>query len=310
MKATFAPAAIAACVLACGARAQPLEVTLDALRLSEQVWLLRSDSKVGNPTTLAVIAGREATLIDANLLDAAPVIDRWLRERGVERVRYVATTHYHADHTHGLEHHAREGATVIATPAQRRRLATQGLLSDDGPPLQAHALPTLLVEGRLSLSLGAETLVLFTTPVANAHTDGDLFARLEQANVLYGGDHLFAGRFPIVDRDGGGELRGYLENVQAMIELADAETRIVAGHGSFAPEPIGTYDRASLAAWRERLVESIAIVRRMRDAGLTLEQARAQGLPESYADMSQRPRFVSEAAWIGTVYDALAAGEI
>jgi glyoxylase-like metal-dependent hydrolase (beta-lactamase superfamily II) len=99
-------------------------------------------------------------------------------------VRYVATTHYHADHTHGLEHYAREGATVIATLAQRRRLATQGLLSDDGPPLRAHALPTLLVEGRLTLPLGSETLVLYTTLVAHAHTAGDLFVRLEQAKVL------------------------------------------------------------------------------------------------------------------------------
>jgi cyclase len=283
--------------------------TIDALQLSDQTWLLRTNSKIGNPPTVVVLAGDEAVLVDASLLEATPLIDEWLRAHGAQRVRYVATTHYHADHTQGLEHYAQAGATVIATPGQRELLRTKGLLSEDGPPLKPYALPTLLVDGRLSLPLGDETLTLFTTSVAHSHTSGDLFARLEHANVLFGGDHLFADHFPVIDYDGGGSLRGYLDNVQTVIDMADGATRIVAGHGTFAPAPLRTYDRAYLAAWRDSLVQSIAAVRALHDRGLTLEQAQSEGLPAAFASMSERPRFVSEAAWITTVYHALDIGE-
>ena len=248
-------------------------------------------------------------LVDANLLEATPLIDDWLHAHGATQVRYVATTHFHADHTQGLEHYAQVGAAVIATPGQRELLRTKGLLGDDTPPLKPYALPTLLVEGRLSLPLGDETLTLFTTAVAHAHTSGDLFARLESANVLYVGDHLFADHFPVIDYDGGGSLRGYLDNLQSLIDACDDATRIVAGHGTFTPAPLRTYDRSYYIAWRDRLLQSIAAVRALHDRGLSLEQAQAGGLPAEFASMSERPRFVSEPAWIATVYHALDAGE-
>lgn len=281
------------------------EVTLDALQLSPQAWALRINSPISNPTTLAVLHGTTAVLVDASLIDGAPLIDAWLRERGIQRVSHVATTHYHADHTQGLEYFAARGAEIIATSAQRRRLATQGLLSEDGPPLAKYALPRVLVDGRLELSLGEETLELFTASVKNSHTDGDLFARLVSANVVYLGDHLVAHRFPVVDLDSGGSLRGYLGNLHELIAAADPHTRFVAGHGSFAPQPPRTYDRAELEEWRSTLLATIELIRTMRAQGLTLEQAQTKGLPKRYAALSQRPRFVRESAWIEVVYRSL-----
>jgi len=296
---------IVLCAAVGGAPAEE-EVTLDALQLSQQVWVLRTNSPISNPTTLAVMHGTTAVLVDASLIDGAPLIDLWLREHGIVRVSHVATTHYHADHTQGLEYFAARGAEIIATPAQRRRLASEGLLSEDGPPLADYALPSVLVDGRLELSMGDETLELFTGHASHSHTDGDLFARLVSANVVYLGDHLVADRFPVIDLDHGGSLCGYLANLHELIATADAHTRFVAGHGSFAPQPLRTYDRAELEEWRSTLIETLELIRAMRAEGLTLEQAQAQGLPERYAALSQRPRFVRESAWIEVVYRSLA----
>jgi cyclase len=293
---------LSAASFACGAT----EPAVSALALSRDAWILRSDAAIGNPTTLAVLDGTRAVLVDAGFADTAPLIEQWLARHGATHVSDIATTHYHGDHTQGLEFFAARGTRRIATAAQRRRLATEPLLGPSSPPLAARALPELLLEGRLDIPVGEETLVLMTPPRRHAHTDGDLVARLERADVLYVGDHFFAGKFPIIDTAGGGDLWGYLDNLSWLVGLAGERTRFVAGHGTFAPEPIMVYDRAALDAWRRSLVATIELIRAMRDVGLSLEEAQARGLPSEYASFSERPRFVREPAWIETVYEALA----
>ncbi len=65
----------------------------------------------------------------------------------------------------------------------------------------------------------------------SAHTDGDIFIRFKEANVIHAGDLLFSGRFPFIDIDNGGSVQGYIEGLKMILNLTTQETKIIAGHG-------------------------------------------------------------------------------
>jgi glyoxylase-like metal-dependent hydrolase (beta-lactamase superfamily II) len=53
--------------------------------------------------------------------------------------------------------------------------------------------------------------------VPPAHTDSDSIIHFTGANVIHFGDTFFSGRFPNIDLGGGGDVRGYICNVEDAI---------------------------------------------------------------------------------------------
>lgn len=303
-----ARAALAALAIAAAAplHALDLEVALDAIPLSENLHLLRTDSAIGNPTSVVYLGKEESILIDANLLEAAPLIREYVERQGAGPIRTIATTHYHTDHVHGLEAFGPE-ATVITPVAQAERLKTSALLEEGGPPLVAAGQPDETFEGEHVLQLDGRRVVLRTLPRADGHTDGDLVAWFPEERVLYVGDYYFPGKWPIVDLEGGGDLRGYMENARHLVRSYPGDMRVIAGHGTFAPEPPRAYKASEYHRWQQDLRRSIAAVRSGMERGRTREQIIAAGLPEPMQSMGNKPRFVSTEDWLGFVYDYLEA---
>jgi glyoxylase-like metal-dependent hydrolase (beta-lactamase superfamily II) len=104
------------------------------------------------------------------------------------------------------------------------------------------------------------------THVPPAHTDTDVAVRFEQANVLHTGDVFFnGGVYPYIDGSTGGRIDGMIEAADRLLSLADANTKIVPGHG-----PLGT--KADYAKYRDMLSTAADRVRKLKASGKSVEE--------------------------------------
>ena len=82
----------------------------------------------------------------------------------------------------------------------------------------------------LKIRMNGEVVDLI--PIRAAHTGGDTIIRFENANVIMIGDFYRNYGYPYIDIANGGSLKGMLEGLDATMELAGPDTKLVPGHGT------------------------------------------------------------------------------
>jgi len=243
-------------------RAQIGAVPIQAQSLGENLTMLSGPG--GNVVVLRDCDG--LIVVDTFVAPAWPKLEDSLKSFG-SRVKVVINTHWHFDHTDNNAPLRAVGATVVAHENTRRRMSAPqhiAILDLDFPPSPAAALPQRVFGDRFGLEANGMRLEL--THVAPAHTDTDVIVRFEQANVLHAGDVFFNGRYPLIDGYTGGRVDGMIAACDRLLRLADADTKIVPGHG-----PLGT--RAELVKYRDMLVTAADRVRKLKASGKSLEES-------------------------------------
>ncbi len=284
--------------------------SIDSIEVGPGVWMLRTNSAVGNSTVVAVIDGERAALLDVGMASTAQVLRTWLEARGVKDVVLAASSHHHLDHTDGLPKLAEWTKPIFVTSArQYERLLPAASTPIPWPGLAAIGVPTMTAKGGEVFRFGSHTIRVDTVATGRSHTDGDLLFDIDDGAVRYIGDHMFVDRYPVVDVEGGAQLAGYLNTVDCIVKSSRADSMIVPGHALFEPSPLSAATPEQLAAWRGRLLDSIAEIRAMREAGRNLAAAQSAGLPPRFSGLVTKPMFVRESRWIETVYRALEANE-
>ncbi len=284
--------------------------SIDSIEVRPGVWMLRTNSAVGNSTVVAVIDGERAALLDVGMASTAQVLRTWLEARGVRAVILAASSHHHLDHTDGLAKLAEWTKPMFVTSArQYERLLPAASTPIPWPGLAAIGVPIMTANGGEVFRLGSHTIRVDIVATNRSHTDGDLLFDIDDGAVRYIGDHMFVDRYPVVDVEGGADLGGYLQTVDCIVKSSRADSTIIPGHALFEPEPLRAATPEELAAWRGRLLESIAEIRAMRESGKNLAAAQTAGLPARFAGLVTKPFFVRESRWIETVYRALEANE-
>jgi len=91
--------------------------------------------------------------------------------------------------------------------------------------------------------------------MAQAHTDGDIYVYFPRQNVLVAGDVLSVGAYPILDYVTGGWIGGLQNANQALLKIANAETRIVPGTGAVQTRDDLQAQADMCNAMRDRLVK-------------------------------------------------------
>lgn len=91
-------------------------------------------------------------------------------------------------------------------------------------------LPMVTFAEDLTLHFNGEKIYVFH--VHNAHTDGDAMVYFTNNNVLHTGDVYFNGKYPFIDLENGGSLRGTVEGLQKALLLINEYTKIIPGHGN------------------------------------------------------------------------------
>ena len=178
-------------------------------------------------------------------------------------VKYLVNTHYHGDHTGGNENFSKDNVIIVAHDNLRVRLAAgtiNGLTGAKVAPRPAEALPKqTYFGGTLPLEAGGRKAQL--THVSNAHTDGDTWVYLADANVLATGDTFNnLKRYQNIDFANGGDVRGMIRALDTYIKVSNDQTKIVPGHG-----PLAT--KADLVIFRDMLVTSHDRIKKLYDEG-------------------------------------------
>lgn len=151
---------------------------------------------------------------------------------GIRPVRVLLNTHWHPDQTGSNEALAKAGAKIIAHENTKLWLGTEiNVKWQDKiyPPRPAIALPTETLYSQAKLDFGGTKLEYGHLP--QAHTDGDLYVFLPERNVLFTGDVMNVGAYPVLDWSTGGWIGGMASAARKLLGMADATTRVVPGLG-------------------------------------------------------------------------------
>jgi cyclase len=260
------------------------QVQIKAVPVAGSVTMLE-----GAGGNIGVSAGPDGVLIvDDQFAPLAEKISAKLKELNPAAPRFVLNTHWHGDHTGGNAFFGERGANIIAHANVRKRLAEKA----DAKPAE---LPVITYEQGASVFFNGEEIRLIALPPG--HTDGDSFVLFSGANVLHMGDQFFNGRFPFIDLGSGGDVAGYVKNVELALTLVKPDTKVIPGHGPLASV-------ADLKQFRDMLLETTGLVRQAIAAGKTLAEVKAAGLPAKWKDWGSG--FINTDRWLEISYNSLA----
>src|SRR5258706_8843003 len=181
------------------------KIQIQANKLADNLYTLD-----GAGGTIGVLTGPEGVfMVDSQFAPLSEKIAATIKQiSGGQPVKFLINTHVHPDHTGGNENFGKMGATIIARPELRNRLAhpNPGGNNAPAPPMPAAGLPVLTYNGNLTFQMDGEEVRVFAIP--RAHTDGDTMVQFVNNNVIMTGDWYRSVQFPNIDRANGGSLRG------------------------------------------------------------------------------------------------------
>jgi glyoxylase-like metal-dependent hydrolase (beta-lactamase superfamily II) len=188
----------------------------------------------GAANILVASSGKELVLVDGGAAADAKALQKLLAANYPgQPVRAVFNTHWHWAQT-GFNAAARaQGIDVLAHENTKLWLTTVVNSRWEGkvyPPQPAVALPNkTFFYGVQQLAFGASKIEY--GHLGQAHTDGDIYVRFPEENVIVAGDVLAPARYPIVDPASNGWLGGIQGALRTIGGLGDGNTRLVPGTG-------------------------------------------------------------------------------
>jgi cyclase len=274
--------------------AQEQEVEYIATQLSPTVTMIK-----GRGGNIAVSSGEDGVFIIDDQIE--PLTDQLLASIAKvsdQPIRFVINTHYHGDHVGGNETLGGAGSVIIAHDNIRQRMNTDQFnyfWNETTPAWPQASLPVITFNDRVTLHLNGEAVQVIHVP--RGHTDGDSIVHFPHSNVLHMGDILFNGLYPFIDLDGGGTIQGMIAGVELGISMADAETRIIPGHGPMS-------DLAGMQEYHAFLVKARDNVQALIGHGLSLEQA-IEARPTAEWDEILGKVWITPAQLVTFIYNSL-----
>jgi cyclase len=245
---------------------------------------------VGAGSNVTVMTGEEGVLVvDTQFGPMSDKILRAVRQLSDKPIRYVLNTHVHPDHIGGNEAISRAGATraggnVVGDIGQSARERAQIIAHENvlkrmsaptgsQPPVPQGAWPTeTFFVAQKDMLFNGEAVQMMHVP--NAHTDGDILVFFRRSDVLATGDLFITTGYPYIDRANGGNINGYVQGLNKIIEITvpsnvnEGGTMVIPGHGRLTDEMDVVEYRDAITIVRDR-------IRAMVKKGMTLEQVRA-----------------------------------
>jgi glyoxylase-like metal-dependent hydrolase (beta-lactamase superfamily II) len=175
-----------------------------------------------------------ALMIDGGLaVNADALVRAVLDATGTDRIHTLINTHWHPEQTGANELVGRTGGVIFAHENTRVYLsnAVYSSIAFEGrrEPLPEQARPNDVTRGDGSLEFAGTRIDHGYLP--QAHTDGDLYLHIPQANVLVAGGVVSAVRWPLLDYRNGAWFGGRVRALQWLAELVAPDTRVVPADG-------------------------------------------------------------------------------
>jgi len=239
---------------------------LEPIRIANNVYFIRGETGLpsaanrGHTSNAGFVVTKDGVVVFDAL--GTPALGREfleaIRKITPAPIRRVIVSHYHADHFYGLPPFKDAGAEIWAHRAARGYLDTEAAklrLAERRESLapwvgaDMRLVPAdRWLEGETSFKLGGLTFRVF--PVGPAHTPEDLAMVVEEENVLFVGDLMFAGRLPFV---GDADSRGWIAAIDRIVKLTPKV--LVGGHGDASRDAAAdlSMTRDYLVFLRERM---------------------------------------------------------
>ncbi|KAA3609255.1 MAG: MBL fold metallo-hydrolase [Calditrichaeota bacterium] len=255
------------------------DTQIKTIHVSGNIYMLE-----GSGGNIGVSAGPDGVLmIDDQFATLSSKIREAVRKINPGEIKFLVNTHHHGDHTGGNKFFSEE-AVILAHHNVRKHL------SDNGEK-QIPGLPIITFEDGLSIHFNDEEIKVIHW--AGGHTDGDAVVHFQKSNVVHMGDQMFAGRFPYIDLNDGGDVQKYISNVEALLNKLPEDIIIIPGHGNLST-------KADLRIFYSMLVETTDLIRLKIKNGVELNAILKEGLPDKWQDWAWS--FISEEKWIKIVY--------
>ncbi len=213
-------------VLLCGASwmaysqmgSQPAK--LSTVKIANDLYMIHNDIVPGNTTVLVTDEG--VLLVDDKFAVDHDNLVAEVKKITPKPIKYVISTHHHADHTGGNPAMQKMDVKVIASEQARQNML------DSKQPGQ----PDIAVEHHATVTLGGKVAEIYY--FGRAHTNGDVVVLFPADRVLAAGDiFTFGDATPqLTDYSGGGSAKEWTTTLDGAMKL-DFDN-VVPGHGNLA----------------------------------------------------------------------------
>jgi glyoxylase-like metal-dependent hydrolase (beta-lactamase superfamily II) len=177
--------------------------------------------------------GEGALMIYGGLAANADALLKAVKERtGSSRIHTLINTHWHPEQVGANEAVGRDGGVIIAHEKTRMYLSSAVTsVTFDGRfgPLPPAQRPNKTTRQEGSLEIAGQKIDYSYLP--QAHTDGDLYVRFPQMNVLVGGGVVSGEQWPLLDFRNGAWFGGRVRAFERLAQLVRRDTRVVPANG-------------------------------------------------------------------------------
>jgi len=259
---------------------------------------------VGAGANVAVQVGEDGVLVvDTGASASREALLTAIRRLSDGPISWIVNTSADLDYTGGNETVSQAGITVNGNPAAI--ISHENVLARmtaNNRPVTEMPLNTFFESGR-DFFFNGEAIFLYHVPAA--HSDGDIVVYFRGSDVLVAGEIFTTTRYPAIDLDAGGGVDGFLQGLNAMLDIAvpaylqEGGTYVIPGRGRVG-------DEADILTYRDMIFIVRARIAALIAQDRTLEQVLAAKPALDY-DLRYDTREWTSAQFVAAVYSDLKA---
>lgn len=258
--------------LSVAAAEQEQETDFQAEKVAEGLYMLMGVNGFTGGNIAISFGDDGVVMIDDSMPPFIDKLQKAVTQIAGKPVDFLINTHVHGDHT-GNNATFGEGHTrIFAHENLRKHMLEKGV---GGKPAPASALPVFTFNDAMNFHLNGHNARVFH--VEHAHTDGDAVIFYQDVNVIHTGDVMFNGMFPFIDLKSGGSVDGYIKAQQAILSIANDQTKIIPGHGPLA-------SKADLQTANDMLIDAKNLIQALIKKGMSEDEVVAANPLAKYAE--------------------------